>query len=333
MQFENEALEKAYLKFKHDWECNEIFEVLSSGSTGKPKIISITKDQMFLSALKTIQFFSLENGLKALACLSLDTIAGKMMMARSFVGNWSLKIVEPSSNPLKYINESFDFVAFVPMQLERILKETPQKLNLIKTIIVGGAPVSDFLINELKKKHLTVFQTFGMTETISHIALRKIGFETDTFYTTVADVNVSESDGNLIIHYPEISEKSICTNDVVKIHSSQKFEWFGRSDFIINSGGVKLNPETIEKTLEDYIPFSFFLTGLKDEILGQKLALIIEGPPFFRPTKLELLKLLDKYELPKVYQNMDQFSRTTSGKLNRLQTLKNLKSNEWEELV
>jgi O-succinylbenzoic acid--CoA ligase len=333
VQFENESLEKAYNKFKKNWDENNSFDIYSSGSTGKPKTVFVSKVQMILSATKTIQFFKLETGLKALVCLSMETIAGQMMLARSIVGNWNLTIIEPVANPVKNLNENIDFIALVPMQLERILLESSEKIGYLKTIIVGGAPISDSLINQLKKLKITVFQTFGMTETISHIALRKIGFETESFYRTVEGVEVSTANGNLIVNYPGMFEKPLLTNDIVKIHSPQSFEWLGRSDFIINSGGIKLNPEIIEQKLTEYIKAPFFIIGLKDAFLGEKVALVIENSTNFIPIKTHFIKVLDKYEIPKVYFKMDEFIRTKSGKVNRLQTIKNIQAHEWKELV
>jgi O-succinylbenzoic acid--CoA ligase len=332
-KYENEALEMAVRRFKDDWDQNKSFDILSSGSTGEPKKIKINKSQMVLSASKTISFFQFENGIKALVCLSMDTIAGKMMLARSMVGNWNLILVEPSANPLKNLNENVDFVALVPMQLERILAETPEKIRLIKTIIVGGAPVSQSLINRLKEKEITVYQTFGMTETISHFALRKIGFETEPYYRTIQGVTIEEQDGNLLVFYPEMFDEPLLTTDLVNVYSNDKFEWIGRSDFVINSGGIKLNPEKIEQKLMDYISGSFFLTGIKDEILGEKLVLVVENSHVFLPNKSKLIQLLEKYEIPKLYVNIQQFDRTKSGKINRIQTIKKLNLDECREIV
>jgi O-succinylbenzoic acid--CoA ligase len=332
-KFQNEAIEKDYLKFKSDWDYNDSIEVFTSGSTGKPKKIFIPKEKMILSATKTIRFFNLQEGINALVCISLETIAGKMMLVRSLVGKWNLTIVEPTANPLLNIDENIDFVALVPLQLERILIESPDKIQRIKTIIVGGAPVSNSLINLLKDNEMTVYQTFGMTETVSHIALRKIGKETDAFYKTVDGVEVSDLDGNLLIHYPEMCDEPLRTNDLVKIISPKQFEWFGRSDFMINSGGLKLNPEKIEQKLSDLIPYLFFITGLNDDRLGQKLALVIENNSNFIPEKVRFQSVLDKFEIPKVYINVKEFDRTKSGKINRIKTIQNIQSNDWKAII
>jgi O-succinylbenzoic acid--CoA ligase len=332
-KFQNEAIEKDYLKFKSDWDYNDSIEVFTSGSTGKPKKIFILKEKMILSATKTIRFFNLQEGINALVCLSLETIAGKMMLVRSLVGKWNLTIVEPAVNPLLNSDENIDFLALVPLQLERILIECPDKIRQIETVIVGGAPVSNSLINLLKENEMTVYQTFGMTETVSHIALRKIGKETDAFYKTVDGVEVSDLDGNLIIHYPEMFEEPSRTNDVVKIISPKQFEWLGRSDYMINSGGVKLNPEKIEQKLSELIPYSFFITGLKDDRLGQKLALVIENNSNFKPEKVRFQSVLEKFEIPKVYINVKEFDRTKSGKVNRIKTIQNIQSNDWKAII
>ena len=277
-KFQNESLDKAYLKFKMEWDYNDSLEVFTSGK-------------------------------------------------------WNLTIVEPAANPLFNIDENIDFVALAPLQLERILNESSDKIQRIKTIIVGGAPVSNSLINLLKENELTVYQTFGMTETVSHIALRKIGKETDAFYKTVDGVEVSYLDGDLVIHYSEMFQQPIRTNDVVRIISPKQFEWLGRSDYIINSGGVKLNPEKIEQKLSDLLPFSFFITGLKDARLGQKLALVIENNSNFIPEKVRLQSVLDKFEIPKVYINIKGFDRTKSGKVNRLKTIQKIKMDDWKAII
>jgi len=172
-----------------------------------------------------------------------------------------------------------------------------------------------------------------MTETVSHIALRKIGKETDAFYKTVDGVEVSDLDGDLVIHYSEMFQQPIRTNDVVRIISPKQFEWLGRSDYIINSGGVKLNPEKIEQKLSDLLPFSFFITGLKDARLGQKLALVIENNSNFIPEKVRFQSVLDKFEIPKVYINVKGFDRTKSGKVNRLKIIQKIKMDDWKAII
>lgn len=328
--FQSEKLQKQYLNFIHEWNTNKLISVRTSGSTGEAKEIHFKKEQLILSATKTINFFNLSPGTKALLCLSMNTIAGKMMIARSIVGNWNLHIKEAISNPLCDSNEAFDFAAFVPIQIQKIIEEDVHKLKEIKTIIVGGAPISPALENLLKLHKITAYQTFGMTETVSHIALRKIGFDSEKNYTTLNGISVSEIDDKLIIHYPEMQKDYFLTNDIVRIISTNQFEWLGRADFIINSGGVKLNPELIEQKLTKIFSQPFFITGIPDEKLGTKLALVIENFKGMEITKHQLIEPLEKFELPKVYTILDSFIKTESGKINRIETLKKIDSNNWE---
>ncbi len=330
--FQSDSLKFSYFNFIKEWEENPLICVKSSGSTGDAKEIFISKEQMILSASKTIDFFNLKPKTKALLCLSMETIAGKMMLVRSIVGKWNLTISEPNANPLKEMNEEFDFAAFVPLQIQNILDENPDKLKKINTIIVGGAPISDELAEKLKMNEITVYQTFGMTETVSHIALRKIGNDSEKQYTTLKGITVSENEGELIVNYPEMFEKNLETNDLVKICAPNKFEWLGRADFIINSGGIKLNPEQIENKLSRILNLSFFLVGLPDHSLGTKLALILEENEDFSISKKQLQQVLDKYEIPKVYAVVNSFNRTESGKINRRQTLKNIDSTNWKTI-
>ena len=309
------------------------FVVQSSGSTGQPKLIEISKSQMLLSAQKTNQFFQFNTETKALLCLSLDTIAGKMMMVRALVGDYFLQIESPSANPLKTITEPIDFLAIVPLQLETVLSETPEKLNLVKTIIVGGAPVSDKLKQLLKEVKKTVFQTYGMTETVSHIALRKVGFEESEAYEALQGVTFTAPECNLEIHYPELLIQPLLTTDFVRLIDSTHFEWIGRSDFIINSGGVKLNPEEIEQKLAQLIDDPFFISSIPDDLLGNKLTLVIESECNNSFKRSDFESILTKYELPKMFAIIPTFERTSSGKINRKATTSKILANDWKPIL
>lgn len=330
--FQSESLKDLYLNFIKDWEANKSITVNSSGSTGEAKEIFLTKDQLMLSASKTIHFFNLSSGIKALLCLSMNTIAGKMMIARSIVGNWDLTICEPTSNPLHDLNDDFDFAAFVPLQLQKIIDEDVEKLKRIKIIIVGGAPISNTLENQLKTHGITVFQTFGMTETVSHIALKKMGLQSEKNYKTLTGITVSEKNDKLIIDYPEMQKEAFVTNDLVRIIGPNEFEWIGRADFMINSGGIKLNPELVEDKLNHFIKSPFFITGIFDEKLGMKLALVIESIENIHISKKELQEFLEKYEIPKVYAILNSFVKTESGKTNRFQTLNLIQPIDWKSI-
>lgn len=326
-------LQKA-LDFFMQWNSQESeIEVNSSGSTGKPKQIPLRKNQLILSANKTNQYFNLNSDTTAFLCLSTETIAGKMMLVRAFVGNYKIRIEQASSNPLKTCEESFDFMAIVPLQLATIVKETPEKLALIQTIIVGGAPVSNNLIAKLKSLKKSIFQTFGMTETVSHIAIRKIGFEESKSYEALQGVTFTAPEGNLEIHYPELLPEPLLTNDFVQLIDSTHFEWIGRTDFIINSGGIKFNPEAIEQKLASLISVPFFISSIPDDLLGNKLTLVLESELVISLKKSDFIRLLPKYEIPRMFVLIPIFERTTSGKINRKQIQSKILIHDWKPIL
>lgn len=313
--------------FLSEWDAASPFiEALTSGSTGVPKRIRLEKKWMRISAKKTLSYFGIQAGETALLCLSPATIAGKMMIVRALVGGLKLIVADVTSDPLSTISDPLNFVAMVPLQLHETLKSNPEKLRGIGACIIGGGMVSATLIDEMKRLQLSVFQTFGMTETISHVALRRIGYATDANYTALDGISFSEKNGCLTIHYPEIELPELCTNDVVKINSPTQFEWLGRADFVINSGGVKLHPEWIENTLSAVISTPFFVSSLPDERLGNKLILVIEGAPDNSLNKAFFASLLPPYSIPKALYFLPTFTRTESGKINRASTLTSIAS-------
>ena len=322
------------LDFFVEWSREEAeIKVDTSGSTGKPKEILLKKSQLILSASKTNQYFNLNTRTKAFLCLSTETIAGKMMLVRAFVGDYEIRIEQASLNPLKDCEESFDFMAIVPLQLATILDESSEKLALVKTIIVGGAPVSNHLTAKLKTLKKSIFQTFGMTETVSHIALRKIGFEESDSYEALQGVTFTAPEGNLEIHYPELLPQSLLTTDFVRLIDSTHFEWIGRTDFIINSGGVKLNPEAIEQKLASLLNIPFFISTISDDLLGNKLTLVFESKLDSPFKKSDFESLLTKYEIPKMYAIIPTFERTSSGKINRKATTSKILANDWKPIL
>lgn len=311
-------------------------EVKTSGSTGKPKTIILQKRQMVASVLATAKFFGLQAGTTAFLCLPVDFIAGKMMLVRAMVSGLELDYVEPSSNPLSKISKNYDFGAMVPPQLENSLKQVDQ----IKILIVGGAALSTSLRAKVQDKATAIFETYGMTETITHIAVKKVNNLTTTsenlpakvtersrseLFRTLPHITLSaDNRGCLVIEAPKISDTHIVTNDMVKIISETEFEWRGRYDNIINSGGIKLMPEEIECKLASVIENRFFVTGLPDEKLGQKLVLVIEGD-FDSDKLLHRIKasaVLERFEIPKSVFFIPKFLDTETGKVNRKANLK-----------
>jgi len=313
---------------------NDFIEVQTSGSTGKSKLIKLQKNHMINSALATGSYFSLFENTKALLCLSVNYIAGKMMLVRALSLGWNLDFIAPISNPLKDNTTKYDFVAMVPLQVKNSLTN----ISTIKTLIVGGAPVSNQLLKQIQNIDTAIFATYGMTETITHIAVKRLNnFKTvieretkQSFYQVLPNIKISKDERDcLVIDAPKISDDLIITNDIVELISKNEFKWLGRYDCIINSGGVKLFPEEIESKLSKCIKNEFFVAGIKDEILGEKLILIIENSNQNSNKELifnqiNSLKTLDKYQKPKEIFFVEEFSKTPTQKLNRKETLKKL---------
>lgn len=291
---------------------SEFIYVKTSGSTGEPKTIELSKMALLKSAENTAQFFDLPNQTKALHCLSVQHIAGKMMWVRALHLGWDLTLTKPTNHPLKNINSQFDFAAMVPLQVQNSFNQ----LHQIGTLIIGGAPLSEEWENKLESIPSQIFLTYGMTETITHIAAKKIGKNNLYYCLPSAEISVDERNC-LEIYIPYVSNKKLITNDIVKLYEENSFELLGRYDTVINSGGVKFIPEKIEKKLDAFIPKPFIISSKYDEKLGEKLVLVIESEPFdldFNNLKIEF----DKYEKPKEILFLENFPRTENGKIKRI---------------
>jgi o-succinylbenzoate---CoA ligase len=310
-------------------------ELRTSGSTGTPKYISVTKQHMVNSALKTGQFLGLQRGDKVLACLSSDFIAGKMMFVRAMAMGLDLKMVEPAGNPLKDMDEPFDFSAMVPLQVYQILQsdDGEKKLNNINKLIIGGGPVADGLRERLKNLTNHAYSTYGMTETVTHIAMEKLnGPDADGFLHTLPGVEIAiDENDKLIVFAPDIADKPVRTNDIALKLSSSVFKIAGRSDNIIITGGIKVFPELVEQKIDKLLDNTFIITSLKDEKLGEKIVLIIEDEkwPQSKVDKLvqKLSKILGSYEKPKTIWFLPEFPKTENGKIKRGEVKKIIEQN------
>ncbi len=331
---EDDEVNQRVALFLEKWNNSEDYiETMTSGSTGQPKLIRLKKEHMVQSAKNTLDYLNIRPGTNALLCLSPETIAGKMMIVRSIVGKMKLILGNQSSNPLENMNEVIELMALVPMQLQKICAMNHFKLSNIKKCIVGGGPVTEQTINFLKQNKLTVYHSYGMTETISHVAMRKIGFEGEDSYHAMPGVKFKCDQNQLIIHYPAIGIQHLKTNDSVQLTSETSFLWLGRTDFMINSGGVKINPEGVERILSEILPLPFFVCGLPDDSLGLRLVLIIESENQISAGIDSMKKVLPKYHMPKEIIYIPNFIRTESGKINRFETLKLLTNNVIREIL
>lgn len=311
---EGEDFERPVGDFLLDWfDSKDYIEMFTSGSTGKPKTVVVKKQAMVNSAIATGDFFDLKPGNSALQCLPVKYVAGKMMLVRAMILGLDLEFVAPSSHPMRNNEIDFDFVAMVPLQAQNSIQE----LKKVKKLIIGGAAVNKTLEKQLLKLKTEVYETYGMTETITHIAARKLG---EKAFTVLPDVTVSYDDRNcLVIHAPKISDEVIITNDIVELVNENQFIFLGRIDNVINSGGIKLIPEQIENKLMSKIQQRFFIASKPDNELGEKLILVVEGDKVeFEHT---IYEDLDKYEKPKEILFISKFKETATGKIMRKETL------------
>lgn len=311
---EGEPHEKAVGEFLLDWfDHRDFIEMQTSGTTGLPKMIRVDKQAMVNSALATGEFFDLDEGIKVLHCLPTQFVAGKMMLVRAFILGWDMDMIAPVSHPLERLDTVYDFSAMVPLQAQNSL----MKLKQVKKLILGGAKVSQALSKQLKGLPIKIYETYGMTETITHIAAKPVGEEA---FTVLPNVNISQDERQCLVIDPYvICDEPVVTNDVVEIVSDTQFIWLGRYDNVINSGGVKLYPEQIEEKLSEHIDRRYFVKGLPDETLSEKLVLVIEGEPY--TLEDDVFKKLGKFEKPKEILFVPKFAETVSGKVIRDKSL------------
>lgn len=312
---EGEDFEKPVGQFLLDWFDDQPYiEMYTTGSTGIPKLVRVSKQSMVNSAVASGIFFDLQYNNKILNCLPMTYVAGKMMFVRSFVLGLHMDFVPPSLHPLKKVENSYDFCAMVPLQAQNSLDE----LHLIKKLIIGGAKINTKLEKQLLRlKKTECYETFGMTETVSHIAAKKVG---EKAFRLMPNVSIEKDERNcLIIHTPLLVDEPIITNDLVEIVDGDQFKFLGRLDNVINSGGIKINPEQVEEKLVDKISPRFMICGKPDSDLGEKVVLIIESDPF--TVDDNIFKSLGKYEKPKEIYFIKNFKDAINGKLLRNETL------------
>ncbi|HEX2934915.1 MAG TPA: AMP-binding protein, partial [Bacteroidales bacterium] len=316
--------------FLTEWFSDKAYiEAQTSGSTGTPKTIRLQKPAMVNSAKATCAFFGLDATDNALLCLPASYIAGKMMLVRALVSGLDLMVIKPASNPFVNIEKTIDFTAITPHQLYESLG-TLARRN-IRKIIVGGSAVGYALEHKLQSLPCTIFETYGMTETCSHIALRELnGTGRSDYFALLEGVSIeTDKRGCLVIDAPLLTPVKLVTNDVVQIIDDRHFRWLGRFDHVVNSGSVKLYPEQIERTIESILKgSSYFVAGVNDEKLGEKLVLFIEGAPFAMEdlTKLKqtLREVLPPLEIPREIVFIPEFKRSNTGKILKQKVLETI---------
>ncbi len=341
-QTSSNEFETKVLSFINEWFSeSKTVKIQSSGSTGIPKTFFIEKSKMLNSAEMTCDFLGLKEGNLALLCLPIEYISGKMMVVRSISRKLKLKIAPTSLNPLENINEEIDFCAMTPLQVENSL----DKIHWIKNLIIGGASVSETLKNKIQESltkkekgfeslslinnsQTKIFETYGMSETLSHIALKQIFPNPEDWFTVFEGVEISLDERDCLkIFAPKLNSEVLQTNDLVKINDIKQFRFLGRIDNVINSGGAKIFPEELEKLVKKEIPNEVVFLGIEDEKLSQKLVLIIEGEnDEHLKSKIYNLKFEKSFHKPKEIIFVEQIPRTPNGKVSRLELKKLIKN-------
>lgn len=272
-----ESLRKEIEHFVMDWNNNkEEFVVKTSGSTGAPKEIKLYRNQLIGSAQRTIQFFNLIENSHSLNCLPFDSIAGKMQVVRALVGNYRLTIIEPSRNPfLKLSNcELFDFIPLSPIQLNELTESNAIDSYVQTHFLLGGSILSAELKRKFIESKLSIYQGYGMTETVSHIALKRLD---DPFYQLLEGVSIESNEDKTIISDSILNIENLEVTDILNFRSEKEFEFIGRRDFTINSGGVKIHPEPIEQFALENLQQEIVLIGIKDSTFGEICACVSEN--------------------------------------------------------
>ena len=307
------SLEEFLLEWRSD---SPYVEVKTSGSTGEPKRMMVEKRRMMNSASITCDFLGLKPGDTALLCMSLDYIAGKMMVVRSIERNLKLITVEPSGHPLTE-DSKYDLVAMVPMQVYNSLQvpEEKERLMQIKHLIIGGGAIDESMEEKLRDFPNAVWSTYGMTETLSHIALRRLnGKEASEWYEPFPSVKVRlNEEGCLVIDAPEVCEETLVTNDIAEIEASgRRFRILGRKDNVICSGGIKIQTEEVERTLKPYLDAPYMISKRPDPKFGEIVVLLTEGD--ISDPREACERILPKYQQPKDYLRVDRIPLTETGK-------------------
>ncbi|PTT71582.1 MULTISPECIES: AMP-binding protein [unclassified Chryseobacterium] len=313
--------------FLNEWfSDSDTVKVQTSGSTGTPKVFDIEKSRMMNSAEMTCNFLGLQEGDTALICLPVEYISGKMMVVRSMMRKLKLIVADPSVKPVETLDRKIDFCAMTPLQVENSL----DKLYLIKNLIIGGAAVSEDLKNKMQEALKTsdsenfIFETYGMSETLSHIGLKQILPEPEEYFTVFENVEISLDERNCLrIYAPKLNPDILQTNDLVEIKNKKQFKFLGRIDNVINSGGAKIFPEQLEALVKKEIPNEVVFLGIDDVSLGQKLIAVIEGEKSDDLIKkIREIQFEKSFHKPKEIIFVEKIPRTPNGKISRKELLK-----------
>lgn len=314
-------------EFVSDWQSDSpTLLVHTSGSTGKPKPMLVEKRRMEASARITCGFLGLRAGDTALLCMPLDFIAGKMVVVRSLVWGLQLVAVEPSGHPLKGLTESPTFAAMVPMQVYNSLKveEERRLLRDIKHLIIGGGAINRDMAEALRGFPNAVWSTYGMTETLSHIALRRLsGAEASEWYEPFDGVGVTtNANGCLVIDAPAVCAQPLVTNDIAEIApDGRRFRIRGRRDNVVCSGGLKLQIEEMEARLQPHLNVPYMISKRPDDKFGEAVVLLAVTDDMESVCEV-CRKHMPRYEQPRYFLAVSELPMTPTGKPARAEAMK-----------
>jgi len=321
---------KIFHFLKNWWDSTDHISQHTSGSTGPPKRIQLPKVAMAASAKRTCSYFELTKEDTALLCLPVDYIAGKMMLVRALVSELDLLLLEPGGNPASSLTSDISFAAMVPLQAENMLVEleTVESEATIRDVLLGGADVSPTLLERIGKQKTTQYYIgYGMTETCSHIALRRLGQAASEYYTSLDGVILAKDDrGCLVVDDTSITGQILTTNDLIEFDNNtcNRFRWLGRWDTVINSGGIKFSPEELEKQISHLFQNRFLISSAPDERLGGKIILVIEESTveFSNLQSKEEIRerisaVLPKHAVPKKIIYVKKLETTPGNKIDR----------------
>nr|WP_321355347.1 AMP-binding protein [uncultured Draconibacterium sp.] len=315
--------EQSWLNFLEEWyNANNYVEVQTSGSTGTPKTITLKKDFVAASALRTIRFFNLQEGDRVLHCLPSQFIAGKLMIVRALIGKLDLNLIDPASD---FTILQFDkHIKFTAMVINQVTKYMALPEQNIVNLLIGGSAIPQPLEEQLQQISTKCYSSYAMTETATHIALRNLNGDDQTdYYTCLDGISVELDERNCIrILMPGLENGAIQTNDLGELEDSHHFKVLGRVDNVIISGGIKFLPEQIEEKLAKEMLLPYAIGSVPDEHLGEKIILLIEGDAgeaIKTNIQAQCNKLLSKYEQPKDICFIEKLPRTENGKIDRKQ--------------
>ena len=320
----SDELSKSVASFIKEWNGpTNLFSFKTSGSTGNPKIILIPRSSLEHSAKTTGHFFELNAGDSILLCLPVEFIAGRMMLIRAMVLGLNLHLSNPEIKEIIRNKCKYRFCAMTPLQVSKILDSDIGFFDDVEKLIIGGGQINNTLENRLIELKTHCFATYGMTETASHIALLEISKNGNEVFTALPGVMFSANENNqLIIDAPKWGVHNLLSNDIVRLVSKSEFEWKGRIDNVINTGGVKIYPENIENLLNKELDSYFFITSVYDKLLENKVIMIVEGG-----ARNINFSSLSKFEKPKDIYFLPKFEFTKTGKIDRNKTLELVQMN------